>query len=219
MSPILLVVLGAVGLGLLTGGSFRALERLRLHWWGLAILGLALQVAPIPAAPILSTRGTAAVLLIASYLILLACLLLNRRVPGAPVMVLGLVLNLAVVGANAGMPVSAEAIQAAGGAPTAITASDGKHHLMSGDDVLKPLGDVIPLPQPLGVVLSIGDIFLYAGVGWFVLQVMRGRSRVNPRPIAMWFLGYRGKHAPPHWRLAAKDREHQAAEAPQGTGR
>ena len=82
-------------------------------------------------------------------------------------------------------------------------------------DLLAPLGDVIPIPPPAGVVLSIGDVLLYAGMAWFVFQVMRGRSRETPRPIAMWFLAYRGKHAPGHWRMAARYR----AAAPVGAER
>jgi hypothetical protein len=78
-----------------------------------------------------------------------------------------------------------------------------------------PLGDVIPFPPPASVVLSIGDVLLYAGMAWFVFQVMRGRSRETPRPIAMWFLAYRGKHAPGHWRMAARYR----AAAPVGAER
>ena len=73
-------------------------------------------------------------------------------------------------------------------------------------DLLRPLGDVIPIPPPAGIVLSVGDLLLYAGIAWFVVQVMRGRSRENPRPIAMWFPGYRGKHAPGHWRLPPRYR-------------
>ena len=77
---------------------------------------------------------------------------------------------------------------------------------MSDRDLFAPLGDVIPIPPPAAVVLSIGDVLLYAGMAWFVFQVMRGRNRESPRPIAMWFLTYRGKHAPGHWRMAARYR-------------
>ena len=217
MSPILGVVVAAIAIGLIAGGSLRAFESLHLHWWGLATVGLVLQAVPTPSIPYLSTRGTAAIVLIASYLLLLFVIALNRRIPAAPAMTLGLVLNLAVVGANAGMPVSAEAIEAAGGSVSAANEIDGaKHHLMSDDDVLVALGDVIPVPPPIGAVLSIGDLFLYGGIAWFVVQVMRGRSRVNPRPLAMWFPSYRGKHAPDHWRLASRDRASRAAAGRQG---
>jgi len=212
MSPILLIVLGAIVFGLIAGGSLRAFETLQLHWWGLALLGLALQALPTPDLPLLSDRGTAALALVVSYLLLLVVIALNRRVPAARVMTAGLLLNLIVVGANAGMPVSAEAVRVAGGEASSLYGGDSaKHHLMTDEDVLTFLGDVIPLPKPFGIVLSIGDVFLYGGIAWFVFQVMRGRSRVNPRPLAMWFPSYRGKHAPGHWRLASRDRASRAA--------
>jgi hypothetical protein len=219
MSPVLVIVIVAAAIGLAAGGSLRAFEALHLHWWGLAVIGLALQAAPVPNLPLLSARGGAAVVLIASYLLLLLVIILNRRIPAAPAMALGLILNLAVVGANAGMPVSANAIRAAGGSAAPSGVDSAKHHLMNEDDVLTLLGDVIPIPPPLAAVLSIGDLFLYGGVVWFLVQVMRGPSQVNPRPLAMWFPSYRGKHAPEHWRLASRNRADHAATDRPGTER
>jgi len=172
----------------------------------------------------MSTKGSGTAVLVTSYGLLLVFLFLNRRIPASSAMTIGLLLNLAVVGLNGGMPVSAEAIRVAAGSSTAAggvpsQASSPKHHLMSDDDVLRPLADVIPVPPPFGVVISIGDVFLYGGMAWFASQVTRGRSRVNPRPLAMWFPTYRGKHAPDHWRLSSRNREGaHAAEGPLGTG-
>ena len=219
MSPILLVVLLAVAVGFVVGGTLRAFEMLKLHWWGLAVLGLALQVVPIPTLPLLSSRAAAALVLVLSYVLLLVVIALNRRIPAASAMALGLMMNLVVVGANAGMPVSADAIRIAGGSVESLNGvASAKHHLMTDDDVLTVLGDIIPLPAPIGVVLSIGDLLLYGGIGWFIVQVMRGRNRANPRPLAMWFPSYRGKHAPGHWRLASRNRASRAATEQQGNG-
>lgn len=221
MSPILLILVAALAVGLVAGGSLRNFERIRVHWWALAIGGLLLQMVPAPTIPGLSERGSGAVLLIGSYALLLTFLTLNRWVPAAFVMAVGLLLNLSVVAANAGMPVSSEAVRIAGGSDAALISAGGtKHHVMTDESVLTFLGDVIPIPPPFGVVLAVGDLLLYGGMAWFVVQVMRGRSRENPRPLALWFLSYRGKHAPDHWRLAARDRAagHAAAE-PSGTER
>ena len=206
MSPVLIVIVAAVLVGLIVGGSLRNFERLRVHWWVLAFAGLALQILPVPAIAGVPTWALGAGMLVASYVVLLAFLGVNRWIPGASVMAVGLVLNLAVVAANGGMPVRARAIEAAGGSASFPTDAGDKHHLMNDDDVLTPLGDVIPIPPPIGVVLSIGDVLLYLGIAWFVVQVMRGRSRENPRPIALWFLSYRGKHAPGYWRMPARYR-------------
>jgi Family of unknown function (DUF5317) len=207
MSPVLIVIAAAVLVGLLIGGSLRNFERLRVHWWLLAFAGLALQIVPVPAIGGVPIWAVGAGMLAASYVLLLTFLIVNRWIPGAALMAIGLLLNLAVVAFNGGMPVSARAVEAAGGSAAVLADGTGaKHHLMNDEDVLTPLGDVIPIPPPIGVVLSIGDVLLYLGIGWFVVQVMRGRSRENPRPIAMWFLAYRGKHAPGYWRMPARYR-------------
>ena len=67
---------------------------------------------------------------------------------------------------------------------------------MGPGDTLTPLGDVIGIPPPIGAVISIGDVLLYAGVAVLVVDVMLGRSGENRRPPARLFQGYRGKHLP-----------------------
>ena len=213
---IVLIVLGlAVLAGILSGGSVRFLERLQVHWWGLAPIALALQSVPIPEGSA-ERAGLAAASLVVSYLLLLAVVAVNRRVPGAGVMAVGLTMNLAVVALNGGMPVSANALRVAG-ADGAIIIQDGaKHHVMSDADILQPLADVIPVPPPFGIVFSIGDVLLYGGLAWWCFAVTRGRFRENLRPPARRFLRYRGKHAPVSYRLPARyrgDRRRAPAEA------
>jgi hypothetical protein len=221
MSPILFVLLAAIVVGFLLGGRPRHFEAVRMHWWALAFAGVALQSAPVPTIGSLDPHVIGAVMLVGSYIAMLTFLTVNRWVPAAGVMALGLLMNLAVVASNGGMPVSTRAIEMAGGSGEALAVNGSmKHHVMGPDDVLTFLGDVIPIPQPVGVVLSIGDVLLYAGMAVFVIQVMRGRSRENPRPLVMWFLSYRGKHAPGHWRMAARYRASDHAEAERsGIGR
>ena len=207
MSPVLILIGAAVLVGILAGGSLRNFELLRIHWWVFAFVGLALQIVPVPGFANVPVWAVGAGMLAASYVLLLTFLTVNRWITGASVMAIGLLMNLAVVASNGGMPVSARAIEAAGGSAAVLADGGGaKHHLMNDADVLTPLGDVIPIPRPIGVVLSIGDVLLYAGIAWFIVQVMRGRSRESPRPIAMWFPAYRGKHAPGHWRMPARYR-------------
>jgi hypothetical protein len=213
MSPIVLVLVPAVVLGLLLGGSLRRFEDLHVHWWVLAFTGLALQVVPVPTIARVSPRVVGTVMLVASYGLLLSFIAVNRWIPAARIMAVGLLLNLLVVATNGGMPVSATAIERAGGSAAALSSEPSeKHHLMTEGDVLWFLGDVIPVPPPVKIVLSIGDLLLYLGMAWFVVQVMRGRSRGNPRPLALWFPSYRGKHAPSHWRIPARYRSHAAGD-------
>jgi hypothetical protein len=210
--PTLVVV--AVVLGYLLGGRLRGFEDLRINRWGLAVVGLALQLAPAFDVGSVPSSVTGPVMLALSYTFLVVFLISNRWIPGAPVMRLGLLLNLAVVMVNGGMPVQAQAIERAGGSPYSLMqATPTKHHLMTEDDVLWQLGDVIPIPPPFADVLSIGDVLLYGGMVYSITEIMRGRRRENPRPLAWWFPGYRGKHAPDWWRMPIRYRHPDRAGA------
>ena len=205
MAIVLLILALAVLAGLLSGGSIRYLERFRVHWWALAPIALALQSVPVPAGTA-QRAGLAAASLVSSYVLLLAVIAVNRRVPGAALMAAGLTMNLAVVALNGGMPVSRDAVLAAGADGVIIIEDGARHHLMSDADVLRPLADVVPVPSPFGVVLSVGDVLLYGGLAWWCFVVTRGRFRENIRPPARRFLMYRGKHAPASYRLPARYR-------------
>jgi hypothetical protein len=193
---LVLVVIGsAVVVGFIAGGSLRPFEKLKLHWWGAALAGLALQGIP-SASGVSESIGWA--FLIASYGLLIAFAWINRRLPAAWLVIAGLALNLLVIGVNDGMPVSASALETAGASADGLVgAGTVKHHLMGPEDVLTPLADVIGIPPPIGAVISIGDVFLYVGLGILVVMVMLGRSGENHRPPARLFQGYRGKHLPP----------------------
>ncbi len=205
MAIVLPILALAVLAGIVSGGSVRFLERLRVHWWGLALIALVVQSVPVPAGSAQRT-GLAAASLVLSYVLLLAVLVVNHRVPGAAVMAAGLTMNLAVVALNGGMPVSRDAIIAAGADGVIVIADGARHHLMSDGDVLQPLADVVPVPSPFSVVLSIGDVLLYGGMAWWCFAVTRGQFRENIRPPASRILMYRGKHAPISYRLPARYR-------------
>jgi len=193
---LVLIVIGlAVCVGFIAGGSLRPFEHLNVHWWGVALAGLALQGISITG-DIGRSAGPAA--LVGSYGMLVAFAWVNRRLPALWLVMAGLVMNILVIGVNGGMPVSASAIETAGaGAEGLLGAGTAKHHLMGPDDSLTPLGDVIGIPPPVGAVISIGDVLLYAGVAALVVMIMLGRSGENRRPPARIFQGYRGKHLPP----------------------
>ena len=213
MTPILLILVAAVLAGLLAGGSLRPFDQVRVHWWALAPVGLVLQAAPPPHLPFLAPDLTAALMLLGSYAALLAFTAINRRLPGAPLILAGIALNLAVIAPNGGMPVDAAAMRRAGAESVTIE-GDTKHHLMSEDDVLPFLGDTIALPKPIGVIVSVGDVELYAGLSWFVIMTMLRRARENVRPPARWFQRYRGKHLPPERRgLPGRHPPHRATPA------
>jgi hypothetical protein len=155
--------------------------------------GLALQFIPLPEGSGGRDLIVRTAVLVASYLLLLTFGAVNIRLPGMSLVLLGLAANLIVIGANGGMPVSADALRDSGQAeliPQLQEAGADKHHLLSDGDVLTPLADVIAVPKPIGQAISIGDVFQYAGLMWLVFAAMRGRipsSQMASEP-------YRGKH-------------------------
>jgi Family of unknown function (DUF5317) len=206
------IVIGlAVCVGFIAGGSLRPFERFKVHWWGVALAGFALQW--IPLAGVVGREAGVAVL-VASYGLLLTFAWVNRRLPALWLVMAGLVLNLLVIAVNGGMPVSASALETAGGnTDELVGAGSAKHHLMGPEDALTPFGDVIGIPPPIGAVISIGDVLLYAGIAVLVVTVMLGRSGEDRRPPARLFQGYRGKHLPPPRRSRGPE---DRAEAPPG---
>lgn len=208
MSLVLAIVGVSLVAGFAAGGKLRRFEHLPIHWWVVALIGLALQWLPLRD----STASVAA--LVSSYVLLLAFAWVNRRLVAAPLLLIGLSLNLLVVAPNAGMPVSAAAVLSLGAtADLPSTEAVGKHHLQSSEDVFGALGDTIPVPRPFGVVLSIGDMFLYAGVAVFIVSVMLGRPGANRRPPAHLVQMYRGKHLHQERRPADPDPQEQVPAA------
>ena len=111
---------------------------------------------------------------------------LNRRLPGMPVLLVGLVLNLAVITLNGGwMPLSPEtASHLPGGGPpeTAPWARGSKtsRSCSSPEDTrLEFLADRFLLPTMGGyrAAMSLGDMFIAAGVFWLL-----ARSPGTPHP-------------------------------------
>lgn len=164
----------AVVVGYLAGGRLAPLAQLKIRWPYVALAGLGLQVAPVPG-PTLPL-----VLLMVSFVLLVAFAAVNveARVVGFPLILIGILLNFAVIAANQGMPVTREALIASGQGDTlALLARDGgvKHHLAGPDDRLLFLGDVVVI-RPVSMVASVGDVIAYGGVLWLVLMAMVGQA-------------------------------------------
>lgn len=166
-------LLVAIAIGFLLGGGLRGFPSVTIRWWALALVGVILQVLPIA-----GDGGFWA--LLGSFVLLIVFAIVNIRAPGFILILTGLLLNGFVIAANHGMPVT----------PSAIARSDqlstledlerhggAKHHLANDGTVLLPLADVIAIPSPIGQVLSVGDLCVYLGVGWFVVVAMRPRYR------------------------------------------
>jgi hypothetical protein len=108
------------------------------------------------------------------------------------VVLVGLLLNVAVIGVNGGMPVRADAIYTVDRHAHLDTIDFGaKRHLEDADDRLTFLGDVLPV-RPIGQVLSFGDLILSAGVADVVFRLLkpagavrRGRRRSMSEVMAL----------------------------------
>jgi hypothetical protein len=145
----------------LRGGRLRRLADLRLRAEWAALGALAGQVLVLG----VFASGAAwwhAVGHIATYGLAAWFVWANRAIPGVLLLALGGACNLAAIAANDGvMPTSAWAERAAGLEPTGVFANSAvlaHPHLLW-------LGDVLPVPLPLGLanVLSVGDLLIYAG--------------------------------------------------------
>jgi hypothetical protein len=182
MTVILATLVLAIVLGFLMGGRLSSLARLRIRWLPLAIAALALQLVPMPG------RTWPLALLYLSYGLLTVFAIANAwaRVPGSWLILLGVVLNLTVIGVNGGMPVTREALVRSDQMGTLQLLDEeggAKHHLAGPTDRVVFLGDVVPV-RPIRAVVSFGDLLLYAGVAWLVVGGMRGRGDdAGPIPL------------------------------------
>ncbi len=169
----------AIGLGLLAGlvrGGRRGLVTApALRLLPVLVVGVVLQWVPELLAVEGAPTSTAFAL---SSLCLAGFGLANVRLPGMPIVLLGLLLNIAVILPNGGMPVRTAAVVDAGIVESEEAAGidvGSRRHLERDDDVLVPLGDVIPL-APLREVVSLGDLVLAAGLGTVVFRLLRPRA-------------------------------------------
>jgi Family of unknown function (DUF5317) len=165
--------------GLLVGGRLAAIEELEITGWQLLVAafvaqlgGFLLGVVGLPAGWSYGA-GTAV-----SAVLMVAFLVRNRQIAGAALIALGLLLNALVILLNGAMPVSAHAAEKAGVHGT----DDVRHERATGGTVLRPAGDVIPVPLP-GVpeVVSAGDVLVAAGLAQFVFAALSGVQPQRPR--------------------------------------
>ena len=179
----MLVIGVLLGLGL--GGSFRNLGELQIRFWPAIPVAVLLQVLPLPDLEGRVGQVVPVGMLLLSLVILFLVAASNWRLFGFMIMALGVLLNFVVIGANHGMPVSRDAVLAAGGADRLgelSTERGPRHHLQDQRDQLVFLGDVIGVRPPFGVVVSVGDLLTYGGASAFVVAAMLGRPVRRPPP-------------------------------------
>ncbi len=173
-------ILLALIVGALAGGGLPRLADLKLRWSYLLLLAVALQLA----AGTSTQTGIGSVIpaggmYVVSYLLILAWLWGNWRIPGLQVAAVGIGSNLLAVLINGGrMPIWSGAFNAAG-FPEAALADNNFHFILRVDSIAEFVargglfGDVIPLPVPIiRDVISIGDVLLALGIFWAIVYSM-----------------------------------------------
>ncbi len=136
---------------------------------GLPLLGVGIAVQLV-----LGPSSTAPFLLVLSMASIFGFVLINRTSPGLRLVLLGMALNLVVIGLNGAMPVSGSPFPEG---PEALVVPEGdvRHSRAGSGTRLALLGDVVPFG---GRIFSPGDILMAAGLGLFVLSSLRDVARL-----------------------------------------
>jgi hypothetical protein len=168
----------ALAVGYLRGGRLSNVVGMHVRWAPAAMIGLAMQFAPVPG------KILPLAMLLASFVLLTVFAAMNIRLVGFPLIALGICCNFLVIAVDRGMPVTRQALTASGQESTLrlLTEEGGaKHHLATPADELLFLGDVISL-GPIRQAVSIGDLLTYGGVTWLIVAAMRRPGERPPAP-------------------------------------
>ena len=179
MLLVLVVLLVALAVGRLAGGTLARLGALPLRSRRLVLLALLAQLIGVVVGGPAFGLG-----LVVSAGLVVAFLARNRGLRGTGLVALGLLANALVVGANGAMPVSADAAGRAGvGTGPLLSGQDPRHELVGPRTRLPWLSDVVPVPLPLRpLVVSPGDVLVAAGAGQLVVAGMLRQRRVPQLP-------------------------------------
>jgi hypothetical protein len=160
----------------LAGGRLRALGELPMrHWWAL-ITAMTIQIAIIEVLSTTIPTWLADSAHIASFVLALFFVAVNRRITGLWLVGLGGFCNGLAIAANGGvMPAASNALRTAG-IPLRGAGFRNSAHVAHAK--LAFLGDVFAIPKgwPLANVFSVGDVLLV--IGAFVLVHTATGSRV-----------------------------------------
>jgi len=182
------ILLGLIA-GLLAGGSIANLASIRLRWVALLLVAVIVRFLTELGleARIETVQALRAPLFGLAFGVLLVGLWVNRSHPGLTLAFIGILLNTIAILANGGyMPIWKLSFVAAGFDPDTVFSLYSFHRMLD-DPTLNanfllragPLGDILPIPVPvIRNVASIGDVFLSAGLGFFLFaSVLRSRAQ------------------------------------------
>jgi hypothetical protein len=175
---ILYALVAGLLIGLLLGGRLESIAETRFRWGWLALVALAIQIvlfSPLAGAG-LGEPGRW--IYVGSTALVVLVVVLNLRLTGLPIVLVGAISNLAAILANGGsMPASPAALAAVG-----HTVGDGPtNSAVVTHPALEPLTDVFATPAwlPLANVFSIGDVLIAIGVAVAIVASMRAAMPVR----------------------------------------
>jgi len=173
-------------IALATGGRLSGLARISFRLGWLTFVALGIQIGAVY---VREPAWFASTLLVISYLLLVAVILANLRLPGLAALGLGLLSNMAAIIANGGyMPVTPEAVARAG-LQELVTVTDAGVRVFGSKDIVLSvadtrlwiLSDILVLKHPIATVLSIGDLLLAVGAFWFVYAALNAGRRTEDK--------------------------------------
>ncbi|MFN8519274.1 MAG: MFS transporter [Chloroflexota bacterium] len=194
-----MLLIGAVAglvVGLAAGGRLDSLLSVRLRYLALLVAALVVRFGTswLVADGVGLVDALRLPLYGAAFGLVALVLWLNRSQPGLLLVMVGVLANGLAIVVNAGwMPYYPPALDMAGLSVADLTPSGffialptdlGAGFLLQAG----PFGDVVPLPVPfLRNVISIGDIAISIGLGWFVLAtLLRGEADVRAGGFSLW---------------------------------
>jgi hypothetical protein len=173
---LVILALGCVASVPLAGGRLTRLTGLDVRAIWAVLLSAAIQVL-ITSVVRGGDHAIHVGLHMASYALVAWFLFANRSLIGIAWIAFGAALNVLAISVNGGvMPASATALRIAG-----IDTSGGfANSAAVAHPRLLPLGDIIPIPGPwpIGNVMSVGDLLIFAGA--LILLHVTCRSRLVP---------------------------------------
>jgi hypothetical protein len=176
------IVVLAIIVALLRGGSLRHFGALHLRWIPLVGASLVLQLllfTPFSKAPVVAFAIPE--LYVLSMLLLVAWVAVNWRVPGMALLAAGLLCNTIAIAVNGGyMPVAPESAAYAGRIGNYATEgmAVNNNSIATNSNVhLWILTDILALPHwfPLANVFSPGDVLIVAGACFLCYRTVLGK--------------------------------------------
>jgi hypothetical protein len=175
-------------IAVIAGGSLRNLVQIPIRWTVLVFTSLAIQIVIFtPLSRFLGNASWIQPLYILSMWMLVIWVALNWRIPGMPLLALGLFSNTIAIAFNNGyMPVDSQALVIAGqlGRYSADGISNNSM-IATESSRLWLLSDILPVPQgwPFADVYSIGDLLLVLGGGMFAFYGIRQTPAGLPQTV------------------------------------